>query len=81
MTWKSYVIVSGVGLVGTYLVSSPPAVTPQRTTPVQQRTAAPTPAPAVDIQAEAARVQTRVRQETEYQQPPPKRSTAATIAG
>jgi|SRR5687767_4203118 len=69
MTWKSYVIASGAGLFATYLVSTPPASTPGRTPAVGQRSVAPQAAPVVDIQAEASRLQTRVREATEYQEP------------
>ena len=69
MTWKSYVIVSGAGLFATYLVSTPPAPAPGRTPAVSQPTAAPRAVPVVDIQAEASRLQTRVREVTEYQEP------------
>jgi len=68
MTWKSYVIASGAGLFATYLVSTPPPAAPGRTPAVGQSTAAPQAAP-VDIQAEAARLQMRVREAAEYQEP------------
>jgi Tfp pilus assembly protein PilP len=69
MTWKSYVIASGAGLLATYLVSTPPPTAPGRTPAVGQSTAAPQAAPTVDIQAEASRLQTRVREAVEYQEP------------
>ena len=69
MTWKSYVIASGAGLLATYLVSTPPPSAPGRAPAVGQSTAAPQAAPSVDIQAEAARLQTRVREAAEYQEP------------
>ena len=66
MNWKSTAAVSGVTLVATWLgwtparqpsVVDPPAVTNVR------------PADAVDIQQQAARLQTRVRRELAYQDP------------
>jgi len=69
MTWKSYVIVSGAGLFATYLVSTPPSSAPGRAPVVSQPTVAPQAVPVVDIQAEASRLQTRVREATEYQEP------------
>jgi hypothetical protein len=69
MTWKSYVIASGAGLVATYLVSTPPPAAPVRTPAAAQGTSAPQAAPVVDIQAEAARLQTRVREAAEFQEP------------
>jgi hypothetical protein len=69
MTWKSYVIVSGAGLFATYLVSTPPSSAPGRAPAVSQPTVAPQAVPVVDIQAEASRLQTRVREATEYQEP------------
>src|SRR5687767_14954947 len=69
MTWKSYVIAPGAGLLATYLVSTPPSSTPGSTPAVRQPSVAPQAAPAVDIQAEATRLQTRVREAAEYQEP------------
>ena len=69
MTWKSYVIVSGAGLFATYLMSAPPSPAPGRTPAASQPVVAPRAVPVVDIQAEASRLQTRVRDVTEYQEP------------
>jgi hypothetical protein len=70
MTWKSYAIASGAALVATYLGSSPPPSAPGHAPAAVERTATtPPPAPAVDIQAEASRLQARVRGEIEYQEP------------
>ena len=68
MTWKSYALVSGAGIVATYLASGPPAIVPQRTVPVAQRAATPPATPAFDIQKQASRLQVRTRQETEYRE-------------
>jgi hypothetical protein len=67
MTWKSYVLASGAMGLATYMFSTPPAVAPRPAAPAPQRSAMP--APSVDIQAEAARLQTRVREKTEFQEP------------
>jgi hypothetical protein len=70
VTWKSYVIVSAVPtLLATYLVANPPATTPPRTPAAGPRAAAPAAAPPVDIQEQATRLQMRVREEIEYQEP------------
>ena len=66
MTLKSYLLLSGGGLLATYLVTSQPGVTPER--PAARTTARSAPA-TVDIQEEAARLETRVRQEVEYREP------------
>ena len=68
MTWKSYVAVSGAGLVATYLFSTPGPVVPERTAIVRPDVARPA-QPAVDIQEEAARLTVRVPEATEYQEP------------
>ena len=68
MTWKSYVAMSGAGLVATYLFSTPGPVVPERTAVVRPEVARPAP-PAVDIQEEAARLTVRVPRATEYQEP------------
>lgn len=67
MTWKSYVLASGAGLLATYLVSTPPVVAPRPAVSAGPRAAVPS--PPIDIQAEAARLQTRVREKTEFQEP------------
>ena len=70
MTWKSYAVVSGAGIVATYLASAPPAIVPQRTPPVAQRAAAARPAaPAFDIEEQASRLQMRGGQGADYQEP------------
>ena len=68
MTWKSYVVMSGAGLVATYLVSAPPTIAPGRVAaPVP---AAVTPAQlADDIEEQASRLGSRVRAEIDYQPP------------
>ena len=68
MTWKSYAAVSGAGLLATYLVSSPPAVTPGRT-PVRQAAATSGAAETFDIADEASRLQAQVPRAVEYDEP------------
>jgi hypothetical protein len=70
VTWKTYVIVSAVPtLVATYLVANPPAITPPRAPAAGQRATPAELAPAIDIAEQAARLQARVREEIEYQEP------------
>ena len=68
MTLKSYLLLSGGGLVATYLVTSQPGVVPpERATvprPASSRAAAP-----VDIQEQAARLQTRAGQDVDFSAP------------
>lgn len=67
VTWKSTAVVSGVGLLATWLASyAPPASSPADTAvrvPVAVTTEAP------DIVREADRLQAKVRAEVEYVQP------------
>ena len=69
MTWKSYVLASGVTGLAAFMFSTPPAVAPRPAAPAPPRSA--TPSPPVDIQAEAARLQARVREKetTEFLEP------------
>ncbi len=69
MTWKAYAVVSGAGLFATYLFSVPPSVAPRRTAPDAARAITAPATPAVDIQDQASRLQSRVRQDTSYQEP------------
>ncbi len=66
MTWKSYALVSGVGMVATYLVSTPmpPAGAPTVARPVASRTEV-----ASDIEEQAVRLQSRLRRQAPYQEP------------
>jgi len=66
MTWKSYALVSGVGVIATYLVSSPPPLVDRSS--ARRAQAAPAQATA-DIQELAVRLQTRVQAETAFRQP------------
>jgi hypothetical protein len=68
MTWKSYVAMSGAGLLATYLVSAPPTIAPGRV-PAAVPAAATPPPLADDIEEQAARLGSRVRTEIEYQPP------------
>lgn len=65
MTWKSYTLVSGVGVIATYLVSAPPTITsraPARAPAAHTRAAS-------DIQELAVRLQARVQAETTFRRP------------
>ena len=62
MNWKSTVVISGVGLVGTWLMSSP-AVAPIPVPARQNTPPAATASPAADIQHEADRLAARVHTE------------------
>lgn len=68
MTWKAYALVSGAGVLATYLTLPHPTVSPD---PAQvRRTAAPqTKAPSFDIREQATRLATRVRPDAEYHEP------------
>ncbi|HLG58542.1 MAG TPA: hypothetical protein VI485_24570 [Vicinamibacterales bacterium] len=70
MTWKLYALVSGGGLLATYLMSSP-TIVPGRAVPAAaapQRAVRQT-QDEIDIQELAARLQARVRAEAEYREP------------
>jgi hypothetical protein len=65
MTWKSTAVVSGAGLLATWLASYPPASAPEpAVAPV-----APVATTGADIQEEAARLQQKVRAVVEYEPP------------
>lgn len=69
MSWKAYAAVSSAGLLATYLFSVPPVTAPgrqaaERTDSIRRR-----PQAAFDIQEQATRLQTRVREEIEYREP------------
>lgn len=68
MTWKSYVAMSGAGLLATYLVSAPPTIAPGRVPTAVPPAAAPAPL-ADDIEEQASRLGSRVRAEVDYQPP------------
>jgi hypothetical protein len=65
MNWKSYVLVSGAGVIATYLVSGPPR--PVETTAARQTQARP--AVSIDIQEQAVRLQSRSRAQRLYSRP------------
>jgi hypothetical protein len=65
MTWKSTAVVSGAGLLATWLASYPPASAPEPAA----APAAPIATTGTDIQAEAARLQEQVRGVVEYEPP------------
>jgi len=70
MTWKTYAAVSGATVLAGWIASSPPANTPAPSASAQRRPATATqPAAGSDIEEQAARLQARLRQETEYHAP------------
>lgn len=64
MNWKSTTLVSGAGLLATWLASNPPA-----NTMAPAPAAAPVQASQPDIQREAERLQSKMRQAVEFTQP------------
>ena len=66
MTWKSYALVSGAGVVATYMVSSP---LPRPESPTLARPAATRMEVASDIQEQAVRLEARLRRQAPYQEP------------
>jgi hypothetical protein len=66
MTWKSYALVSGAGVVATYMVSSP---LPRTDSPTLARPAATRMEVASDIQEQAVRLEARLRRQAPYQEP------------
>jgi hypothetical protein len=69
MTWKSYALVSGAGVLSMWFVAAPPSRMPNRVTPAQPREAAGVAAAASDIEEQANRLQARLQQEALYQAP------------
>jgi hypothetical protein len=69
MTWKSYALVSGAGVLSMWFVSAPPSRMPGRVTPEQPREAAGAVAAASDIEEQANRLQARLQQEALYREP------------
>ena len=65
MTWKSTAVVSGVGLLATWLASVPPANAP----PASGAAPAASVDPAVSIGEQAERLGARVRGEIDYREP------------
>ena len=68
MTWKAYTAVSGATLIATYLFSAPPTIAPGRA-PARVGSTAVAPSPSINIEEQAARLTTRVREDTEYRAP------------
>jgi hypothetical protein len=69
MTWKSYAVVSGGTLLVTYLFSAPPTIAPGRPPAVGRAVVTGSAPSTADIQQQAARLESRVRAETEYRPP------------
>jgi hypothetical protein len=68
MTWKSYALVSGAGVLSMWFVATPPSRLPGRGVPSRAGEAARPPA-ASDIVQQADRLQARLRQEAQYREP------------
>ena len=69
MTWKSYAAVSGAGLLATYLVSAPPTHTPGRVPAARSAADAGAARVSDDIEDQAARLGSRVRDEVAFRPP------------
>jgi hypothetical protein len=69
MTWKSYAAVSGAGLLATFLASSPPALSPGRAPAARPTEDAGAVRLSDDIEAQAARLGSRVRDDVAYRPP------------
>jgi hypothetical protein len=69
MTWKSYALMSGAGVLSMWFVAAPPSRMPNRLTPAQPRQAAGAAAAASDIEEQANRLQARLQQEALYREP------------
>lgn len=68
MTWKSYALVSGAGVLSMWLVATLPSGLPGRAAPPREGEAA-RPAAASDIAQQADRLRTRLRREALYRAP------------
>lgn len=69
MTWKVYATVSGATVLAGWLASAPPSNVPTGATSVPTQPVSPrAPAPALDIEREATRLQARVHREVVYTQ-------------
>jgi hypothetical protein len=69
MTWKSYAVVSGAGVLSMWFATAYPTEMPSRLTPAQPRSAAGAVAAASDIEEQANRLQARLQQEALYREP------------
>jgi hypothetical protein len=69
MTWKSYIAASAVGVVATYMASSP--LLPRRVAPsaANPNGSVTSPPPAADIEREAARLASGLRADTSFRPP------------
>jgi hypothetical protein len=69
MTWKSYAALSGAGLLATYLASAPPTLTPGRAPAAPPASETGAARLSDDIQEQAARLGSRVREEVAFRPP------------
>ncbi|HEY6363005.1 MAG TPA: hypothetical protein VIX63_17990 [Vicinamibacterales bacterium] len=68
MTWKTYALMSGAGVLSMWFVAQPSTM-PGGVRPAQPREAAGAPAAASDIEEQANRLQARLQQEALYREP------------
>ncbi len=69
MTWKSYALMSGAGVISMWFAASLPSRMPGSMTPTQPREAAGAAAAASEIEEQANRLQARLQQERLYREP------------
>lgn len=71
MTWRSTAVVSGAGLLATWLASAPPSPfqTPRTQVATASRASQQTAAMAADIQREADRLRVRLREDPVFREP------------
>ena len=69
MNWKSYVLVSGAGVLATYFATTEPSRMPGSVPPELPRDAVGATAAVSDIEQQASRLQARLQHEALYRQP------------
>jgi hypothetical protein len=69
MTWKTYAVMSGAGVLATWFAAATPSSIPVNVAPAQPRAAAGVAAAASDIEQQAAHLQARLQQEAFYREP------------
>ena len=69
MTWKSYALMSGAGVLSMWFAAGQPSTMPGGVTPAQPREAAGAAAAVSDIEEQANRLQARLQREAYYREP------------
>ena len=69
MTWKSYALVSGAGVISMWFAAALPSRMPGSVPPVQPREASGAAVAASEIEEQANRLQARLQQEALYREP------------